>query len=118
MEVAEDRYAPRIRELSAKPARAPWVYRCRLAGRNVVVDVDAFATGEASSLAAAHWGVERDEVAVDGQRRRWMRWIRVSTHEAVDGSIAMERDWWYTTKLVAMIVTTLAGAYVVHVTIP
>ena len=117
MDAAEDRAAPRIRERSAKPARAPWVYRCRLAGRNVVIDVDAFSVREASSLAAAHWGVERDEVAVDGQRRRWMRWLGISTHEAVGRRIAMDRDWWYTTKLVAVIVTVLGAAYVVNATI-
>ena len=99
MEATEDLAAGRIRECPAR--RAPWTHRCRLTGRNVVIDVDAFSAGEASSLAAAHWGVEHGEVAVDGQRRRWMRWIGISTHEAVGRRVAMDRNWWYTTKLVA-----------------
>ena len=78
MEATEDLAGARIREGSQKPARALWTYRCRLTGRNDAIDVDAFSVGEASTLAAEHWGVGRDEVAVDGQRRRWMRWISVS----------------------------------------
>ena len=62
MEATEDLAAGRIRERPAR--RAPWTHRCRLTGRNVVIDVDAFSVGEASSLAAAHWGVEHGEVAV------------------------------------------------------
>ena len=118
MAATEDLAAPRIRGRSEKPVRAPWTYRCRLTGRNVVIDVDAFSVGEASSLAAAHWGVETGEVAVDGQRRRWMRWIGISTHEPLSGGTAMDRDWWYSAKLVAVIVSALAAAYLVHVSIP
>ena len=118
MEIAEDRYAPRVRERSAKPARAPWTYRCRLAGRNLLVDVDAFSAGEASALAAGHWGVEDDEVVVDGQRRRWMRWIGISTHDAAPSGMALERSWWCATKLTTMIVIALVAAYVVHIAIP
>ena len=117
MEIAEDQYAPRIHERSAKPARAPWTYRCRLAGRNLVVDVDAFSAGEASALASGHWGVEDHAVAVDGQRRRWMRWIGVSTHDAARSGMALERSWWHATKLITMIGIALAAAYVVHATI-
>ena len=82
-----------------------------------MIDVDAFSAAEASSLAAAHWGVERDEVAVDGQRRRWMRWIGISTHDAIGRRIAMDGNWWYTTKLATVILIALPAAYVVHATI-
>ena len=90
------------------------LYRCRQTGSNLVIDVDAFDVREASSLAAAHWDVEPDKVAVDGQRRRWLRWIGVSTHEASVRDNAMDRDWWYATKLSAVIVAALAAAYLVH----
>ena len=114
METTEDLAAPRIRKGSEKAMRAPWVYRCRRTGRNVVIDVDAFSVAEASSLAAAHWGVESGEVSADGQRRPWMRWIGISTHDAIDRDIEMERDWWYATKLVAAILIALGAAYMVH----
>ena len=114
MEATEDLAGTRIRERSEKRVRAPWTYRCRRTGSNLVIDVDAFDVREASSLAAAHWDVEPDEVAVDGQRRRWLRWIGVSTHEASGRDNAMERDWWYATKLLAVIVAALAAAYLVH----
>ena len=117
MDIAEDRHAPRVRERSAKPARAPWTYRCRLAGRNLVVDVDAFSASEAAALAAGHWGVEIEAVAVDGQRRRWMRWIGISTHDAGRSGMALDRDWWYTAKLVAVIVVSAAAAFVVNATL-
>ena len=110
MDIAEDRHAPRIRERSAKPARPPWTYRCRLAGRNLVVDVDAFSAAEASALAAGHWGVADGEVAVDGQRRRWMRWIGISTHDAVRSGMALERSWWHGAKLMTIIVIALVAA--------
>lgn len=114
MEATEDLAAPRIRKGSEKAVRAPWVYRCRRTGRNVVIDVDAFSVAKASSLAAAHWGVESGEVSVGGQRRRWMRWIGISTQDAIDRDIDMERDWWYAAKLVAAMVIALAAAYLVH----
>lgn len=112
MDIAEDRHAPRIRERSAKPARPPWTYRCRLAGRNLVADVDAFSAGEAAALAAGHWGVEDDAVAVDGQRRRWMRWIGISTHDAAWSGMALERSWWHAAKLGLGLALTVAAAYV------
>ena len=62
--------------------------------------------------------VEAADVAVDGQRRRWMRWIGISTHEPLSGGGAGDRDWWYSAKLVAVIVTALAAAYLVHVMTP
>ena len=98
MGTAEARSAPRIRERSANPVRPPWTYRCRLPGRNVMIDVDAFNVGEAAKLAAGHWGVDRDDVDVEGQRRRWMRWIGISTHEAGD-YVATDRSWWLWSKL-------------------
>ncbi len=115
MDIAEEPAAPRIHERS-KPARPPWTYRCRRIGHSVLVDVDAFSVEEALALAAAHWGVECDEVAVDGQRRRWMRWMPISTHDASDGR-PMERSWWYGTRLGAMVATALVAAYVVHATL-
>ena len=117
MDITEDRHAPRVREPSAKPARPPWTYRCRLAGRNLVVDVDAFSAGEASALAAGHWGVEDDAVAVDGQRRRWMRWIGISTHDTARSGLALERSWWYAARLMTIIVIALAAAYLVNATL-
>ena len=84
MDTAEAPSAPRVRERSANPVRPPWTYRCRLPGRNVVIDVDASNVGEAVKLAAGHWGVDRDDVDVEGQRRRWMRWIGISTHDVTD----------------------------------
>ncbi|MDE0367083.1 MAG: hypothetical protein OXP09_16120 [Gammaproteobacteria bacterium] len=38
-------------------------------------------------------------------------------HDVLDGEVKMDRDWWYATKLVAVIVTALAAAYVVHATL-
>ncbi|MDE0660713.1 MAG: hypothetical protein OXI79_13810 [Gammaproteobacteria bacterium] len=108
MEATENLAGTRIRERSEKRVRAPWTYRCR--GSNLAIDVDAFDVREASSLSAAHWDVEPDKVAVDGQRRRWLRWIGISTHEASGRDNATERDWWYATRLLAVIV----AAYVVH----
>ena len=118
MEATEDLAAPRIRERSEKAVRAPWTYRCRLTGRNVVVDVDAFSAGEASSLAAAHWGVESGEIAVDGQRRRWMRWTGLSTHDAVGRRMAVDRRWWYGAKLAVVVLIALAAACLVHMAVP
>ena len=115
MDIAEEHAAPRIHERS-KPARPPWTYRCRLIARSVLIDVDAFGVEEAMALAGTHWGVGRDRVAVDGKRRRWMRWMRCSTHDARDG-LPMERSWWYATKFGAMVVTALAAAYLVHATL-
>ena len=113
MDAARERPAPRVRERPGKPARPPWTYRCRLTGPNATVDVDAFSVGEALALAAAHWGVERDEVAVDGQRRRWMRWMPFSTHDARDG-LPIERGWWHAIRLGAVVAAALVAAYVVH----
>lgn len=109
--------AARVRGRSERRARAPWIYRCRLMGRNVAIDVDAFSVGEASGLAAAHWGVDAGEVAVDGQRRRLMRWIGVSTHVAVGRRVPMDRVWWYSAKLAAVIVVAAAAAILVNATI-
>ena len=92
------RTAPRIRERSANPVRPPWTYRCRLLGRDVMIDVDAFNVREAAELAAGHWGVDRDDVDVEGQRRRWLRWVGISTHDATD-HVAMDRNWWLWSKL-------------------
>ena len=118
MEATEDLEVVRIRQGSEKPTRAPWTYRRRLRGRNVVIDVDAFSVGEASTLAAEHWGAGPDEVAVDGQRRRWMRWIGVSTHQTTGRRLAMDRDWWYSAKLAAVVLAALAAAWMVHLAIP
>lgn len=63
-----------------------------------MIDVDAFNVREAAELAAGHWGVDRDDVDVEGQRRRWMRWVGISTHDAAD-HVAMERSWWLWSKL-------------------
>ena len=116
MDAARERPAPRVRERSGRPARAPWIYRCRLTGPNATVDVDAFGIEEAAAAAAAHWDVECGEVAVDGQRRSWMRWMPFSTHDARDG-LPMERNWWYATRLGAVIVAALVAAYAVHTTL-
>ncbi|MYF28149.1 MAG: hypothetical protein F4169_04675 [Gammaproteobacteria bacterium] len=118
MEGAEELAAPRIRERSEKPARAPWRYRCRLTGRNVVIDVDAFSVAEAASLAAAHWGGEAGEVGVDVQRRRGMRWTGGSTHDAVGRRLAVDRQWWYGTKLAVVILIAVAAAWLVHMAVP
>lgn len=113
MDTAEERPAPRIRERSAKPMRAPWTYRCRLRGPNVAIDVDAFSVKEAAAAAATHWGVGRDDVDVEGQRRRWMRWIGRSTHEAGD-RVALERSWWLWSKVaVVVFVVALPTGFVV-----
>ena len=64
MEATGHLAAARIRE--RPPRRVRWTYRCRLTGRNAVIDVGAFGVGEALSPTAAHWGVEHGEVAVDG----------------------------------------------------
>ena len=42
--------------------------------------------------------------------------LGVSTHEAVGHRLAMDRGWWYTTKLVA--VTSLGAPYLVNAMIP
>ena len=102
--------APRIRERSAKPVRPNWTYRCRLPGRNVVIDVDAFNVREAAALAAGHWGVKRDEIDVEGQRRWWMRWIGISTHEATD-YVAMDRSWWLWSKFGIVFALCVAVAW-------
>ena len=47
-----------------------------------------------------------------------MRWIGISTREAVGRRVAMDRNWWHTTKLVAAIMVALAAALLVHATIP
>ena len=99
MDIAEDRCAPRIRERPEKPLRRPWTFRCRLAERDIVLDVDAFNGDEAVGLAAAHWDVDPDEVDAEGRRRWWMRWIGISTHEPWFDSVAVDRGWWLWSKL-------------------
>ena len=84
----------------------------------MTVDVDAFSVKEAAAGAAAHWDVERDVVEVEGQRRWWTRWLGVSTHEAAGRRVAIDRDWWYSAKLAAVVLAALATAWVVHLAIP
>lgn len=38
-------------------------------------------------------------------------------HNVLEDGFKLDRDWWYTTKLVAVIVTALAAAYVVNATL-
>jgi len=35
-------------------------------------------------------------------------------HEVLPGGLKMERDWWITTKLLAIVVVALGAAYLVH----
>ena len=77
---------------SREAAAPPWTYRCHLPERSVLVDVDAFTLDEAVALAVVHWGVQTSEVEVEGRRRRWMRWIGRSTHDAHD-RIGVGRGW-------------------------
>ena len=43
-----------------------------------------------------------------------MRWIGISTHDAIERQIEMERDWLYTTKLVTVILIAFVAAELVH----
>lgn len=110
MGTADARAAPRIRERSAKPVRPHWTYRCRLPGRDVAIDVDAFNVREAAEMAAGHWGIDRGDVDVEGRRRRWMRRIGISTHEAGD-HVAMERSWWLWSKFAVVFALCVAVAW-------
>lgn len=95
METAEDWAVARIRE---RPAGRPsWTFRCHRPERDVLVDVDAFDERRAAAAAAAHWGIEPDLVQVEGRRRRWLRWIGLSTHDAGDAEHG--RGWWVVCKL-------------------
>ena len=96
-QVTFDLPAPRIRERRAKPRRPPWTYRCRHPEREVLIDIDAFTGKQAAALAVVHWGIERGQVDVDGKRRRWMRWIGLSTHKA-DG-FGSDCGWWLGCKM-------------------
>ena len=66
----------------------------------------------AVELAAAHWSIDPDMVRVEGRRRRSLRWIGLSTHDARD--LVMDRSWWYATKLAAVIMTASITAYLTH----
>ena len=59
--------------------------------------MDAFNKRDAAVLAAAHWKIDADLVDVEGRRRRWLRWIGISTHDAGDSE--MGRGWWILCKL-------------------
>jgi len=95
MEATEDLAAARIRERPVR--RAPWTFRCHRPERDVYVDVDAFDKRAAARLAAAHWDIDADLVQVEGKRRRWLRWIGLSTHDAGDSE--MGRSWWIACKI-------------------
>ena len=105
-----DHAAGRIRERAAKPMRPPWTYRCYLSRREPGIDVDAFTRDEARTLAASHWSVEPDAVDVEGRRRRWMRWIGRSTHQADWDDPPMDRGWWTACKFAAVGVLCAAAA--------
>ncbi len=38
-------------------------------------------------------------------------------HDILEGGFKLDRDWWYTTKLVTVIVVALVAAYVVNATL-
>ena len=109
MEISGDTHAARIRERRAKP---PWTFRCRRSGEDVVADIDAFDEHQAAVRAAAHWGIDAGLVRMEGRRRRWMRWIGLSTHEARDPG--RERAWWYGAKLGVLVAAAAAAAYATH----
>jgi len=104
MDTVNECPAPRIRERPVK--RAPWTFRCHRRERDVYVDVDAFDERDAARLAAAHWDMDAELVHVEGKRRRWLRWIGLSTHDAGDSE--MGRGWWITCKIGFAIVVGVA----------
>ena len=104
MEGTEDLATAGIRERPVR--RAPWTFRCHRPEHDVYVDVDAFDRRAAARLAAAHWDMDADLVHVEGKRRRWLRWIGLSTHDAGDSE--MGRGWWITCKIGFAIVVGVA----------
>ena len=38
-------------------------------------------------------------------------------HEVLSGGVKVDRDWWYTTKLIAVIVVAVAAAFAVIATL-
>ncbi|MCY3818184.1 MAG: hypothetical protein OXH52_02300 [Gammaproteobacteria bacterium] len=110
METTEKPSAAHIRERPVK--RAPWTFRCHRPEHDVLVDIDAFDQRHAVALAAAHWGIDPDMVRVEGRRRRWLRWIGISTHDARD--FLTDRSWWHATKLAALVMAALVAAYLTH----
>ena len=113
----DEGFPARIRERRARPRRPRWIYRCRHPARDVLIDVDAFTSEQAAGLAAAHWGIRRGMVELAGKRRRWMRWIPVSTHDA-ESSLGLGRGWWWGCKMALVLgVLPLAMAYPVAVAV-
>ncbi|MDE0002160.1 MAG: hypothetical protein OXQ29_05665 [Rhodospirillaceae bacterium] len=104
MEATEDLAAARIRERPVR--RAPWTFRCHRPEHDVYLDVDAFDERDAARLAAAHWDMDADLVHVEGKRRRWLRWIGLSTHDAGDSEVG--RGWWIACKIGFAIVVGVA----------